>query len=65
MVVKSELDNLNLHYTSVELGVVTIEETLTVLQIEMLKAGLWKSGLELMDDRRSQIIEKIKNVVVE
>src|SRR5438105_1872730 len=65
MVVKSELEKLGLHYTSVELGEINVEETLTPAQIEQLKMGLGRSGLELMDDKRSMIIEKIKNVIVE
>ena len=65
MVVKSELEKLGLHYTSVELGETNIEETLSPEQLAQLKAGLGRSGLELMDDKRSMIIERIKNVVVE
>ena len=65
MVVKSELEKLGLHYTSVELGEVNIEETLLPEQLDELKTGLGRSGLELMDDKRSMIIEKIKTVIVE
>ncbi len=65
MVVKAELEKLNLHYTSVELGEIHIEETLSAEQLKLLKTGLWKSGLELMDDKRSMIIERIKIVIVE
>jgi len=65
MVVKSELEKLGLHYTSVELGEIHTVETLTAEQLVSLKAGLWKSGLELMDDKRSILIEKIKTVIIE
>ncbi len=65
MVVKSELEKLGLHYTSVELGEINIVETLSPQQSEELKTGLGRSGLELMDDKRSMIIERIKNVIVE
>ena len=65
MVVKSELDKLGLHYLKVELGEVNIKENLTTEQREQLKAGLLKSGLELMDDKKAILIDKIKNIIVE
>jgi len=65
MVVKEELKKLGLHFVVVDLGEVEIMETLTKEQLEELKAGLLVSGLELMDDKRAVLIEKIKNVITE
>ena len=65
MLVKAELDKLGLHYGAVELGEVEIRETLSEKQREQIKSALLKSGLELMDDKKSILIEKIKNVIVE
>jgi len=65
MAVKAELDRLGLHYTKVELGEVEIMENITEEQRIHLKTELLKSGLELMDDQRSILIEKIKNTIVE
>jgi len=65
MVVKDELKKLGLHFIVVDLGEVEIMEDLTQTQHDILKESLLKSGLELMDDKRSVLIEKIKNVVVE
>ncbi|MBW6499395.1 MAG: AraC family transcriptional regulator [Bacteroidales bacterium] len=65
MVVKSELDKLGLHHTRVELGEVYIRETLTAKELAQLKAALLKSGLQLMDDKKAILIEKIKIVVRE
>ena len=65
MVVKAELERLGLHYTVVDLGEADIQGTLTRLQHDQLAAGLKKSGLELMDDKKAMLIEKIKNVVIE
>jgi len=65
LAVKEELRKLGLHFIVVELGEVEIMETISTEQREKLKAGLLDSGLELMDDRRSVLIEKIKNVIVE
>ena len=65
MVVKEALDQLNLHYTFVDLGSVEIVEDLTLKQREKLKLDLLRSGLELMDDKKAMLIEKIKNVIIE
>ena len=65
MVVKEELKRLGLHYTSVELGEVDIVEDVSVEQHDQFKVALLKSGLELMDDKKSVLIQKIKNVIVE
>ena len=65
MIVKSELDNLGLHYGVVELGEVNIKDNITPEQRDILKKALLASGLELMDDKKAIMIEKIKNVIVE
>src|SRR4030095_12279374 len=65
MVVKEELKKLGLHYSSVELGEVEIMEEISVEQHDHFKVALLKSGLELMDDKKSVLIQKIKNVIVE
>jgi AraC-like DNA-binding protein len=65
MVVKSELEKLGLNYTNVELGEAEIIEGVSAGQLADLNMALKKSGLELMDDKKSILIEKIKNVIVE
>lgn len=65
MIVKEELTKLGLHYIIVELGEVDIMEDITLEQREEVKAALFHSGLELMDDKRSVLIERIKNTIVE
>ncbi|MBP1644625.1 MAG: AraC family transcriptional regulator [Bacteroidetes bacterium] len=65
MVVKSELDKLGLHYSVVNLGEVNIYETITEEQRSILKAALLKTGLELMDDKKAILVEKIKNIIIE
>lgn len=65
MMVKEELKKLGLHFIVVDLGEVDVMETLTDEQHEQLKKALLESGLELMDDKRSILIEKIKNVIIE
>ncbi len=65
MVVKSELEKLGLHYVSVELGEVEIKENISPEQLNQFGEGLKKSGLELMDDKKSILVEKIKNIIIE
>ena len=65
MAVKEELKKLGLHFIVVELGEVEVMENLSLDQREALKAGLLDAGLELMDDKRAVLIEKIKTIIVE
>ena len=63
--VKEELAKLGLHFVIVDLGMIEILEDITAEQRAQLKANLLKSGLELMDDKRSILIEKIKLAIIE
>ena len=65
MIVKEELKRLGLHFILVDLGVVDIMENINHEQRTQLKEALHEAGLELMDDKRAMLIEKIKNVIVE
>jgi len=65
MIVKSELQKLGLHFATVALGEAEILEQISPHQRDQLKIALKKSGLELMDDKKSILIEKIKNIIVE
>lgn len=65
MLVKEELNKLGLRYVTVDLGVVEIMESITNEQRNQLKANLLLSGLELLEDKKSILIEKIKGVIIE
>lgn len=65
MVVKEALEKLGLHYIILELGSVEIMDDLTDKQRKLLHQALIKSGLELMDDKKAVLIEKIKNIIIE
>ena len=65
MAVKEELQKLGLHFIIVDLGEVEVMEDLTADQREQLRAALNNSGLELMDDKKAVLIEKIKNVIID
>lgn len=65
MVVKEELKKLGLHFVAVDLGMVDVMENITPEQREQLQINLRKSGLGLLDDKKSILIERIKNVIVD
>ena len=63
--VADELNNLGIDYTNIDLGVIDLAEELTESQHEELKATLLQSGLILMDDHRSILIEQIKSTSID
>jgi AraC-like DNA-binding protein len=65
MLVKAHLERLGLRYTTVELGEVDILEDISPRQRDQLDKSLKKAGLELMDDKKAMLVEKIKNVIIE
>lgn len=65
LLVKAEMDKLNIKYKTVELGEVVLLKPITPEKREKMKIQLHKSGLELMDDKKAMLQEKIKNIVVE
>jgi AraC-like DNA-binding protein len=65
MVVKEELNKLGLQFIVVDMGVVDSMEDVTTEQRELIRIALLKSGLELMDDKKAVLIEKIKKVIIE
>lgn len=65
MVVKAELDKLGLDHGVVDLGEVEVKGHLLDEQREHLRKALAVSGLELMDDKKAILIEKIKSVIIE
>ena len=65
MAVKSELDKLGLHHTRVELGETEIMEELSTEQRSMLSASLKNIGLELLEDKKNIMVERIKTIIIE
>ncbi|QSE99391.1 helix-turn-helix transcriptional regulator [Fulvivirga lutea] len=65
MMVKEELRKLGLHYVNVDLGVIEVLENISDAQRSQLRDNLLRSGLELLDDGKSILIEKIKNLITE
>ncbi len=64
MVVKDQMEKLGLHTLTVNLGEVEIEGNLSKDQLLQLDTTLKSVGFELIDNKKSQIIEKIKTAIV-
>jgi AraC-like DNA-binding protein len=65
MFVKEELNKLGIRYNSIELGEIDVNGSLTMVQRERLGNSLTKYGFELMVDRRTILVEKIKSIIIE
>ncbi|MDI9320800.1 MAG: AraC family transcriptional regulator [Phycisphaerales bacterium] len=65
LLVKAELDKIGLHHCNVDLGVIETTELISDEQKESFRAALLLVGLELMEDKKAVLIERIKNVIVE
>ena len=61
--VKDELNKLGLHYKSVELGEIVIKENISLEKLQLMDSELRNFGLEIMSDRQSIIIDKIKTAI--
>ena len=65
IVVKSVLEKLDLQYVDVKIGEADIIGNIPEEKLERLDVALRKSGLELMDDKKSILVEKIKSTIIE
>lgn len=65
MFVKSELEKLAINYSSIDLGVVEIQDDVEKEKLDVFREDLLKAGLELLDDKKNILVEKIKSIVVE
>ena len=65
MVVKSELEKLGLYPISVELGEVEINSAIDDKEKEAIKITLASFGFELLESKKSIVIEKVKNAIID
>jgi AraC-like DNA-binding protein len=63
--VKDALRQMGLHFVFVDLGEIDIMEELSPQQLDLLNVMLLETGLELMDDKKAILIEKIQNVITD
>jgi AraC-like DNA-binding protein len=65
MVVQEGLKKLGIRHGNIDLGMVEISEDITQKQREQLKVNLNYWGLELLDDKKDILVERIKNLIIE
>ena len=65
LVVQSEFDKLNIPTKHISLGEVDLVNALSEQQKRQIEKALTPLGFELIDDRKSRIIEKIKSIIIE
>jgi len=65
MAVKSELENIGVYDSTVELGEAEINGDLSTEQLDRLNIALKKTGLELIEDQKSILVEKIKAIIID
>jgi len=64
-IVTDELDALGVKHLVVELGTVELIDDINEIQRKQLKENLIKTGLELLEDKKRILVEKIKSVIIE
>ena len=64
MVVRRQLDDLGLQYNNIQLGQVELSKDPGKNELEKLRDKLTDNGFELLDDKKSKIVEQIKNTIV-
>lgn len=65
VVLQTELEKLGLTVVKVDLGEVEIKEELSQNQLTQLRTSISKFGFEFINDRKSLLVEKIKNAIIE
>lgn len=65
LMVKSNLEEIGIKYSSVQLGVIETIDKISNEQRELLRTILLKSGLELIEDKKAILIEQIKTIIIE
>jgi AraC family transcriptional regulator len=65
LVVRQQLDKLNMNYKNIQLGEVELIDPTLENKIKALKDDLQLLGFELLDDKKSTVVEKIKSIIIQ
>ena len=65
LLVKDELKRLDIGYSNVKLGEAIIDNFTTAPQLTALNKELCKAGLQIVDGKKSWLVEQIKLLVIE
>ena len=61
--VQNELDKLGIPYKTIELGEVKLKENISPYKLHLMDIALRNAGLELMQNKKTQLVDKIKDAV--
>ena len=64
LVVRQQLDGLDLRYRNIQLGQVELSEDPEAQKLDVFRASLLKLGFELLDDKKAKLVEQIKNTII-
>lgn len=65
MIVEIELSRLGFHCRSIEIGKVDVVEVLSYGDLQLISAALSRCGLELINNKKGILVEKIKSTAIE
>ena len=63
--VRAELNRMGLKFNYLELGEVDLMNELSTKEYQEFKLDLFKSGFELIENKASVLVEKIKNMIIQ
>lgn len=64
LVVKQELEKLDIPYSKIDLGDVQMEQMPAPEKLEALGEQLHSLGFELLDDKKTTLVEKLKTTII-
>lgn len=64
-VVKEELQKANIPIAGIQLGIVSTASDLSDTQLEEVRNRLAQNGFELIDDKKTKLIEQVKTLIIE
>lgn len=63
--VRAVAEQLGLHPTTIELGLLRVQEAVDSSMMDQLRKELQRQGFELLDDRRQQTVDRMRSLIVE
>lgn len=65
VILQEQLEKLDIKYQLLDLGEIEFKETISQETYDKLHAELERYGIELLDNQKSQLIQRIKDTIVE
>lgn len=65
VILQEQLDKLEITYQLLDLGEIEFKENISQEKYDSLQSALSRYGIELLDNQKSQLIQRIKDTIVE